>query len=255
MNCRQIQKLLHAHQDGELDIAHTVQIDEHLADCPDCFDLAQNLATLHRALQNKTLRHAAPDSLRQRMRAAAALAARAEREPSLAQSWMRHTRWTAAAAVLAAAALAAQFWPSRGEDRLLTELTSSHVRSLMVNHLTDVASTDQHTVKPWFDGKLDFAPPVKDLRESGFPLLGGRLDFIDGRPVAALVYARQKHLINLYVWPAKSLAETAPRGFVRNGYNLVQGTSRGMAFCAVSDLNGTELLDFVKTWSAPSAAL
>src|SRR5262249_4007175 len=124
------------------------------------------------------------------------------------QHFLSHYGWTAGAAVVIAATLLAEFRPGRRDDALLAELTSSHVRSLMVSHLTDVPSSDQHTVKPWFDGKLDFAPPVRDLREAGFPLIGGRLDYVSDRPVAALIYARQKHVINLFVWP--SVSDTAP---------------------------------------------
>src|SRR5580704_11916510 len=120
----------------------------------------------------------------------------------------------------------------------------------MANHLTDVASTDQHTVKPWFDGKLDFAPTVKDLRESGFPLLGGRLDFIDGHPAAALVYGRQKHFLNLFAWPAASPSPKDIQSTQRNGYNVIQWSDGRMTFGVVSDLNETELREFVHDWSA-----
>jgi anti-sigma factor RsiW len=119
----------------------------------------------------------------------------------------------------------------------------------MVTHLTDVPSSDQHTVKPWFDGKLDFAPPVKDLRDSGYPLVGGRLDYVSSRPVAALVYSRQKHLINLFVWPA-STGAASPSATVQNGYHLIHWANRGMTFWAVSDLNEKELLDFASLWPA-----
>jgi anti-sigma factor RsiW len=118
----------------------------------------------------------------------------------------------------------------------------------MANHLTDVTSTDQHTVKPWFDGKVDFAPPVRDFHDSGFPLLGGRLDFVDGRPAAALVYGRQKHLLNLFIWPAPSSAPRKPETTQRNGYNLVQWSDGRMNYGVVSDLNVAELRDFVGLW-------
>lgn len=125
----------------------------------------------------------------------------------------------------------------------------------MANHLTDVLSSDQHTVKPWYDGKVDFAPLVVDLKEHGFPLFGGRLDYLENRPVAALVYQRQKHFINLFIWPATNAAPLEKKTFIRKGYNLIHWTDAGMTFWAVSDLNSSELHDFeelIKGHAAPS---
>ena len=251
MNCQQIQKLVHAHHDGELDAANTLQIDEHLADCPHCFGMLRQLSALSGALQNEGLRFSAPAGLRQTVRSTIAQTAAAESETAPSRRWFQQSGWIAAAVVIAASILVLQIRPSRDDDRLRAELTSSHVRSLMASHLTDVSSTDQHTVKPWFDGKLDFAPPVRDLRESGFPLLGGRLDFVDGRPAAALVYGRQKHFLNLFVWPAKSATPKKLRTTQLNGYNLAQWSDGRMNFGAVSDLNETELRLFVSDWSGP----
>jgi len=242
MNCPQIQKLLHAHHDGELDAAHEMQVDEHLADCPQCFGLNRNLSTLRGTLQNDALRFSAPTALRQSIRTAVAQAAASEQAANTPPRRSANWPWTIAAILLLAALLSFQFRSAHRDDTLLAELIASHVRSLMANHLTDVASTDQHTVKPWFDGKLDFAPPVKDLKDTGFPLLGGRLDYLADRPVAALVYARQKHFINLFIWPSVSASErhTAER----NGYHLVQWSDGRMNFAAVSDLNTAELQQF-----------
>jgi anti-sigma factor RsiW len=249
MNCQQIQKVIHAHHDGELDVAHTAEVDDHLADCPRCFAESRNLAALRGALKADALYLPAPAALKKNIRAALASAADDD-EPAFtpARSW-----WNVGLAFAAMAAVAVLFalqFYRPPADRLTAELTAGHVRSLMANHLTDVASSDQHTVKPWFDGRLDFAPPVADWRDAGFPLLGGRLDFADDRPVAALVYGRQKHFINLFVWPAKSPATLPPRTTARNGYQVVHWTGGGMQFWAVSDVSGKDLLEFARLWNA-----
>jgi anti-sigma factor RsiW len=130
---------------------------------------------------------------------------------------------------------------------LMDEVVAGHLRSLQPGHLMDVVSTDRHTVKPWFDGKLDFAPPVKDLADQGFPLQGGRLDYAHGRPVAALVYGRAKHTINLFIWPeaGQGAAETTA---ARNGYTVVHLNHDGMNVWAVSDVEKPELLEFMRLW-------
>jgi anti-sigma factor RsiW len=250
MNCHQIRKLIHAHHDGELDAANTMLVDEHLADCPSCFGQSRQISTLRGALQNANLRFAAPAGLRQTISAATKRAAAAERESVFTRPWFQQLGWVSAAVLLVAAFVALQISSARREDHLVAELVSGHVRSLMVAHLTDVVSTDQHTVKPWFDGKLDFAPSVKDLKESGFPLVGGRLDFVDGHSAAALVYGRKKHLLNLFVWPAKSPETVSIHATQHNGYNVIQWADGAMTYAVVSDLNELELREFVRDWSA-----
>ena len=160
-------------------------------------------------------------------------------------------RWLGVAASLAFVAL--MLWRlvpnlpgSSIDDRLTQELIAGHVRSLMVSHLTDVPSSDQHTVKPWFEGKLDFSPPVSDVTEQGFPLLGGRLDYLGNRPVAALVYRHQQHVINLFIWPAAQEEDVRERTLTRQGYQLIHWVKAGMSYWAVSDLNARELHNFVR---------
>ena len=250
MNCQQVQKLIHAHHDGELDVANTLQVDEHLADCPSCFNAARQLSALTGALRSPELRFSAPASLRSSISAAVEQAAKAERPAPVTRPWYRQPGWSAAAVLAVACVLSFQVAFKRTDDRLLTELTSSHVRSLMASHLYDVVSTDQHTVKPWFDGKIDFAPPVRNLQETGFPLLGGRMDFIEGRVVAALVYGRQKHLLNLFVWPSASATPVDLHVNQRNGYNVLRWSDGKMDFGLVSDLNEGEMREFVREYSA-----
>ena len=251
MNCEQNQKLIQAYHDGELDVANMLQVDEHVADCPGCFNTLRSLSTLRGALQNEGLRFTAPAGLRQSIRTAIGQSAAAEQEPVRARTrpWSQSLGWAAAAVVFAASAAMFTLRPAHDDDRVVAALTDSHVRSLLAEHLMDVPSTDQHTVKPWFDGKLDFAPVVRDLRESGFPLLGGRLDVIDGHSAAALIYGRQKHFINLFIWPSKAGATKAPQSTQRQGYNLVRWSDGRMEYTAISDLNETELRLFVSDWS------
>ena len=139
------------------------------------------------------------------------------------------------------------------EQRLTQEIVSSNIRSLMANHMLDVVSTDQHTVKPWFNGKLDFSPPVKDFAAQGFPLIGGRLDYIGGRSVAALVFHRNKHVINLFTWPVNE-KNSKPAGLTPiQGYNVIHCSEADMTFWVVSDLNEKELMEFVQEYDTKNA--
>jgi anti-sigma factor RsiW len=252
MNCQEIEALKHAYADRELDLVRTTEIEHHLSDCRACSQAYENIRTLSAALKSSELYFKAPAQLKRRIRASLGAehtdAPTLQRSDASTLSWWQWLRWAipvAGTAVIAFLLGTALVGPST-DGRLAQEITANHVRSLMATHLTDVASSDQHTVKPWFDGKIDFAPPVKDLAAQGFPLLGGRLDYLQNRPVAALVYQRHKHFVNLFVWPATRSSNTAEKPAVRQGYNLIHWNGSGMTFWAVSDLNPAELREFAE---------
>ena len=200
-------------------------------------------------IRREATRHAPPPGLAERI-AAQTRAARSSAAPAAPGRSLR--RWLEAAFVFGSGAavawlVLASVMLTDPADRIGDEIAASHVRSLMAAHLTDVTSTDRHTVKPWFAGKLDFSPPVHDLADQGFALQGGRLDVVGGRPVAALVYRDGAHVINLFVWPTPSHATSAP---TRQGYSLAGWTQQGMQFWAVSDANPTELQTFASALRA-----
>jgi len=254
--------LIHAYLDGELDLLNTVQLEGHLRECAACAEASRNHQTLRSAITSGGFYFKAPNNLTERIHLALQEADQAGPHTSTSaqeisgQMPSQHKRmrwqfsWVLAGLAAAAAMAALVVWrfdpaisrPSR-DDLLAKEVLASHVRSLMANHLTDVPSSDQHTVKPWFNGKLDFSPPVKDLSGDGFPLVGGRLDYLEDKPVAALVYHRRKHLINLFAWPSDS--DSGQKTVMRQGYNLLHWTQSGMTYWAVSDLNSSELQEFV----------
>ncbi len=248
MNCRDAETIIQGYLDGELDLMRSLELERHLGDCAPCAQVRRKGQLLTATLAGSRLHFEAPKALEIRVRSALREANRAENPvPAAPRRW--NWRWptilapvgVAALALLIAIPLATR---ESAESHLAQEVVSAHVRSLMLDHKTDVASSDQHTVKPWFDGKLDFAPPVVDLAEQGFPLFGGRLDYVNDRPVAALVYQRRKHIINLFVWPAAAGGNTAAASRVLQGYNELHWTASGMSFWAVSDLSGKELAEF-----------
>jgi anti-sigma factor RsiW len=257
VSCKLTSRFVPGYLDGELDLSRTIEMETHLQTCGDCARELEKQLALRAALQRSSLAYPAPAALRERIQSS--LRSSAAAEPSERASVWRpllFLRWAGAFAVLALCIVTAwQLLPGLrgpgGEQRVAAEILASHVRSLEASHLMDVASTDQHTVKPWFDGKLDFSPPVEDLASDGFPLVGGRLDYLEGREVAALVYQRRKHFINVFVWPAapgSTAAEAAPPQTLapRQGYNMMRWTRAGFQFWAVSDVSAQDLADFVR---------
>jgi anti-sigma factor RsiW len=240
--CPDMHLLVQADLDGELDAAGAVTLATHIEGCPACATLQTELGTLSTQLRDGLTRHAAPPALR-----AAILA---QRPAALASTRHRRPSWGHGAAFgagMAVAAAIATFIVLPDKGGVVPDIVAAHIRALQPGHLVDVASTDQHTVKPWFDGRLDYAPPVRDFAAQGFPLVGGRLDYLANRPIAALVYRRDKHLIDVFVWPGGRAAADS----TVQGYNVVGWTQDGMNFRAVSDLNATEFADFVGLMRAP----
>ncbi len=242
MSCELTQTVLHGYLDGELDAARAADFERHLISCGECVAALEVNENLRSSLQRAGLYERAPMTLRQSVQTQLGALARSSvtpiRNPS---AW----RWLAMAATfLLAVFLGWRLLPllrgNHGDTALASAIVDAHLRSLQPGHLEDVQSTDQHTVKPWFDGKLDFAPPVHDFVNDGFPLQGGRLDVVHGRTVAVLVYARRKHLINVFVWPTKE-ADSEPLAGSQLGYHWIDWRKAGMEMCAVSDVSPDDL--------------
>ena len=249
MNCAESQQLIHAYLDGELDLVKSLEIEEHLQGCPTCSQIYKNQQTLRTSLNAGSLYFKSPAPLRKNIQAALRQADRSVAGSPAPRrlSW----RWAAVAVslviVMFVAGLAVRSLSApAAADLVAQEVVASHIRSLMPDHLVDVISSDQHTVKPWFSGKLDFSPVVEDLANQGFPLVGGRLDYLDNRPVAALVYRYQQHLINLFSWPAPGASDTPVTMDTRQGYHVAHWIKSNMAYWAISDLNETELQQFAQ---------
>jgi len=228
---------VHGYIDGELDAVRAAEFERHAEGCAECRVSLEQLESLHRRIERSQLYETASMGLRQQLRRDLR---GQEPDPS--------TRRWYVMPVLAAAIITGVFWLAVSlvgththAAQIAAELVDAHIRSLQPGHLTDVESTDQHTVKPWFDGKLDFIPPVGDYSGEGFPLVGGRLDAADGRTVAALVYGRRKHLISLFAWPEKAVSTGFSSSGSSRGYQWLMWHSDDMRFCLVSDISASEL--------------
>jgi anti-sigma factor RsiW len=244
MICHEAQSMMHGYLDGELQATTMLQYEEHVRECSACARMLAEQKELQTAMKSDALYYKAPESFDRRLRA------------SLRQQNVSRRRfpwqWAAVAASLVFCVsvgllLARLGLGSSQHERLAQEVVSAHIRSLQVDkkRLVDVRSSNRHEVKPWFNDKLDFAPPVPDLTKRDFTLVGGRMDYLDGRPVAALVYQRRRHLINVFLWPDPEKKDTQPRRETHQGFQLISWSAAGMKGWAVSDLNALELEELV----------
>jgi anti-sigma factor RsiW len=244
MSCRETQELLHGYVDGQLDLVRSLEMERHFRECSACARDYENLRGMQSAMSGSIPYFQPPAGLETRLHARLRAESGAQqRVPRFAVPW----KWAAVAAALVLTASVT--WRTTLLSRppaetLAAEVVAGHVRSLMAEHLTDVPSSDRHTVKPWFNGKLDFSPAVGDFADKGFTLAGGRLDYLDGRSVAALVYHRRQHVINLFVWPAPERADSGIQTTDRQGYHVLHWTKTHMNYWAVSDLNPREMGEF-----------
>ncbi|MBV9611786.1 MAG: anti-sigma factor [Acidobacteriaceae bacterium] len=250
MNCEFVRELISPLVDNELEAVQRSEVERHIETCSACVELRDQFARLASRVRADAPYYSASEELRLRITTALDGYVASERARP-AWKWMFAA---AAAGFLLALSLffaqqfAMRYWGTPSPDLLAKELVASHVRSLMALHLFDVRSSDQHTVKPWFAGKIDFSPKVKIFTSQNYDLVGGRLDYLDSRPVAALVYQHRQHIINVFVWP-KAQGKPGLLTLAVNGFNLVGWQDAGLVYWAVSDLNGTELREFARTYA------
>jgi anti-sigma factor RsiW len=241
MGCELCESVLHGYLDGELDAARAADFERHLVSCAECVRALESQEKLRGSIQVAALYERAPGSLRRKVQRELV-----EKSSTAAVRLWQWPNWAMAAAALVLAAVTG--WQLMSglrikegpNDAMVAAVVDSHLRSLQPGHLMDVPSSDQHTVKPWFDGKVDFAPSVRDFAEQGFPLQGGRLDVIRGRSVAVLVYGRRKHIINVFMWPTRE-KDARPQSGSELGYQWINWRKSGLENFAVSDVNIADL--------------
>jgi len=255
MTCKEALNFVDSYMDHELDLVRQLEVEQHLKECSACSRAYAQRRSLQTAIKAAPLYFETPPRLAQDVRRALR---RAAGEPSATESaapasglgW-NWTGWfsgvmSAAAVAVVMIGVGPHFLSSSSDDRLSQEVTSSHVRSLITNHLIDIVTSNQHVVKPWFNGRIDFSPSVRDFSDQGFPLAGGRLDYLAGRTVAVLVYHRSAHPINLFIWPSQTGQELKEKTLSRQGYHLIRWSHGGMTYWVVSDVNEKELKDFAE---------
>lgn len=247
MTCDEFFSFLYPYLDGELDAPRCAEFESHLEGCPPCSHALEAQESLRSSIRDAQLHEPLPAGFERKIRR------QLDKASQPASSW-RFAAWRLLAAAALVLLVAGGSWKfvkmqkarDNGDvtvtaaDSAASELVDAHIRALQPGHLTDVASTDQHTVKPWFDGKIAFAPPVRDLAAQDFPLVGGRLDVFQGRTVAALVYGRRKHFISVFIWPDGTHDNEQYAG-VWNGYQWISWKQTGLRFCAVADTSRDDL--------------
>ena len=243
-----------AQLDGELAEFDARELEAHIAQCAECARFRDERRALRSAIRARVPVFEAPDTLRRRVRSAVDAAARARSPRRFSLRSLAVPLAVAASLVVVALGSWNLSLRRAAGETLADEVLASHIRSLMPGHLMDVASSDQHTVKPWFNGKLDFSPPVHDFAAQGYSLLGGRLDYVDGRAVAALAYGRRQHVINVFLWPTARGPSDAPQTRDRNGYHELHWTTPDYNYWVVSDLSLAELRDFAAMLQRPDSA-
>jgi anti-sigma factor RsiW len=252
MTCDEAEILLHALIDGELDAGHARAVEDHIAGCPHCAAQLAAYREMSKVMASADLRFAAPPSLRRRVEASLPQTRTLNPQTRTLnrRSVLRGFAMGSAVSAIAATGLFAIVLRDDDQQRIQSEVVSAHLRSLQAGHLTDVISTDQHTVKPWFNGKLDVSPPVIDLTSQGFTLVGGRLDYVDARAIGAIVYRRRSHVINLFVAQTPDTERHAAKTETIQGFNIRRWSDRGLNYWAVSDLNADELAEFSEKFEA-----
>jgi len=255
MTCDEAEVLLNALIDGELDAGHTREVEQHVATCSRCIATLAAYRQMSGAVASSDLRYTAPASLRARVEAALPKALPSNVQPMpTRRGLLRGFAMGSAVSAIAATGLFAIVLRNDDQSRIEAEIVSAHLRSLQAGHLTDVVSTDQHTVKPWFAGKLDVSPPVIDLTAQDFTLIGGRLDYLDARAIGAVVYKRRAHVINLFVAQTSSMQHKPAKADTVQGYNIRRWSDRGLNYWAISDLGADELAEFGEKFEAAAAS-
>jgi anti-sigma factor RsiW len=248
MDCTDARSRLNAYLDRELDLENALAVERHVASCASCRAQLEQATALQAGLRGNLHYYRAPSGLAERIRHQAGIAPRRNwRWPSMRQ-WLPTGVAVAATALLSWTA-ALQYASVSGDERIAEQVVAGHARSIVTEHLIDVASSDRHTVKPWLSAKLDFSPGVVDLANAGFPLAGGRVDYIANRAVATLVYRARQHVIDLFIWPQDKPVDAPPRESSSKGYNVVRWSDGGMAYWAVSDVSAADLQSFADAYT------
>jgi len=249
MDCTQTRNYMHAHLDRELDPVAAAGVEAHMRTCAACAQAYATQTALRKAVKKQAAYFSAPAALAARIRAQVDAAGGPARKKTPRWNWFPLGAAIAATAVITWTA-AVQMESGSHDERIGEQVIAGHARAVLTNHVIEVASSDQHTVKPWLSSSLDFSPSVSDLATAGFPLAGGRLDYIDSRPVAALVYRHRQHVIDLFVWPDTKAARSSMRASSKQGFNMLHWTDAGMTFWAISDVNAEDLKTFAETYAS-----